>query len=159
MWGSLLLLLLLLSCFSHVWLLVTPWTAAYQASPSMGFSRQEYWSWVPSPSLEAPWSHQIPVTQIVARSLSVSFLSLFCNLTSLKGMSDFPCEKFQWTESAGLQSIALQSWTQLKRLSRHSQCVLRVYRFFPWSMHLSLIYPSISISFYLLHIYLSIFLI
>ena len=29
---------------SHVWLLVTPWTAAYQAPPSMVFSRQEYWS-------------------------------------------------------------------------------------------------------------------
>ena len=29
------------------WLLATPWTAAYQASPSMGFSRQEYWSGVP----------------------------------------------------------------------------------------------------------------
>ena len=36
-----------LSC---VWLLVTPWTAAYQGPPSMGFSRQEYWSGVPSPS-------------------------------------------------------------------------------------------------------------
>ena len=35
---------------SHVWLLTTPWTAAYQAPPSMGFSRQEYWSGVPSPS-------------------------------------------------------------------------------------------------------------
>ena len=32
---------------SRVWLLVTPWTAAYQAPPSMGFSRQEYWSGVP----------------------------------------------------------------------------------------------------------------
>ena len=31
-------------------LLVTPWTAAYQAPPSMGFSRQEYWSRVPLPS-------------------------------------------------------------------------------------------------------------
>ena len=29
----------------------TPWTAAYQAPPSMGFSRQEYWSGVPLPSL------------------------------------------------------------------------------------------------------------
>ena len=36
---------------SRVWLLVTPWTAAYQAPPSMGFSRQEYWSEVPLPSL------------------------------------------------------------------------------------------------------------
>ena len=34
----------------RVWLLVTPWTAAYQALPSMGFSRQEYWSGVPLPS-------------------------------------------------------------------------------------------------------------
>ena len=29
---------------SHVWLFPTPWTAAYQAPPPMGFSRQEYWS-------------------------------------------------------------------------------------------------------------------
>ena len=28
----------------------TPWTAAYQAPPSMGFSRQEYWSGLPLPS-------------------------------------------------------------------------------------------------------------
>ena len=32
---------------SHVRLLATPWTAAHQAPPSMGFSRQEYWSGVP----------------------------------------------------------------------------------------------------------------
>ena len=36
-----------LSC---VRLFATPWTAAYQAPPSMGFSRQEYWSGVPLPS-------------------------------------------------------------------------------------------------------------
>ena len=49
-------------CFSNAWkwkvrvkllsrvrLLATPWTAAYQAPPSMGFSRQEYWSGVPLP--------------------------------------------------------------------------------------------------------------
>ena len=35
---------------SRVWLFVTPWTAAHQAPPSMGFSRQEYWSGVPLPS-------------------------------------------------------------------------------------------------------------
>ena len=35
---------------SRVWLLATPWTAAYQAPPSMGFSRQECWSGVPLPS-------------------------------------------------------------------------------------------------------------
>ena len=36
---------------SRVRLLATPLTAAYQAPPSMGFSRQEYWSEVPLPSL------------------------------------------------------------------------------------------------------------
>ena len=35
---------------SQVWLFATPWTVAYQAPLSMGFSRQEYWSGVPSPS-------------------------------------------------------------------------------------------------------------
>jgi len=35
---------------SRVRLLATPWTAAYQTPPSMGFSRQEYWSGVPLPS-------------------------------------------------------------------------------------------------------------
>ena len=32
---------------SHVWLFATPWTVAYQAPPSMGFSRQECWSGLP----------------------------------------------------------------------------------------------------------------
>ena len=36
---------------SRVRLSVTPWTIAYQAPPSMGFSRQEYWSGLPFPSL------------------------------------------------------------------------------------------------------------
>ena len=35
---------------SHVRLFATPWTVAYQASPSMGFSRREYWSGLPFPS-------------------------------------------------------------------------------------------------------------
>ena len=39
-----------LKSLSHVRLLATPWTATYQAPPSMGFSRQEYWSGVPLPS-------------------------------------------------------------------------------------------------------------
>ena len=36
---------------SRARLFTTPWTADYQAPPSMGFSRQEYWSGVPLPSL------------------------------------------------------------------------------------------------------------
>ena len=55
-----------LSCLR---LLATPWTAAYQAPPSMGFSRQEYWSGVPLPSpkkkgLKDPDNHDGVVTHI-----------------------------------------------------------------------------------------------
>ena len=39
---------------SRVRLVATPWTAAYQAPPSMGFSRQEYWSGLPLPSPGPP---------------------------------------------------------------------------------------------------------
>ena len=35
---------------SRVWFFATPWTVAFQVPPSMGFSRQEYWSGVPFPS-------------------------------------------------------------------------------------------------------------
>ena len=42
--------LLLLSHFSHIWLCVTPQTAAHQTRPSLGFSRQEHWSGLPFPS-------------------------------------------------------------------------------------------------------------
>ena len=40
---------------SRVRLLTTAWTAAHQAPPSMGFSRQEYWSGVPLPSPKVSW--------------------------------------------------------------------------------------------------------
>ena len=59
-----LLLLLLLSCFSRVQLCATPWTAAHQAPPSLGFSRQEHWSGLtfPSPMHESEkwkWSRSV----------------------------------------------------------------------------------------------------
>ena len=45
---------------SRVRLLATPWTAAHQAPPSMGFSRQGYWSGLPLPSpILQPWNHWI----------------------------------------------------------------------------------------------------
>ena len=46
-WLIVFLLLHVLSHLSHVRLFATPWTVAHQAPPSMGFSRQEYWSGLP----------------------------------------------------------------------------------------------------------------
>ena len=56
--------------FSRVRPSVTPWTAAHHAPPSMGFSRQEYWSGVPLPSL------------IVCLCYS-NFLRICCEVTSI----------------------------------------------------------------------------
>ena len=53
------IILLLLSCFSHVWLCATPQMAAHQALLSLGFSRQEHWSGLlfPSPMHACMLSH------------------------------------------------------------------------------------------------------
>ena len=44
----------MLSCFRHVQLFAAPWTVAHQAPLSRGFSRQEYWSGLPSPPEDLP---------------------------------------------------------------------------------------------------------
>ena len=67
-------LLLLLSRFSRVRLCATPWTAAYQASPSLGFSRQEHWIGLsfPSPMHESEkwkWSHSVVSDSYRSRGL------------------------------------------------------------------------------------------
>ena len=79
---------------SRVRLLVTPWTAAYQAPPSMGFSRQEYWSGVPLPSPErelhlpnscpkvtSQLSHSLPLEVWVRQGKKWRVLHQSCSLT------------------------------------------------------------------------------
>ena len=56
---------MLLSHFSRVQLLATPWTAAYQAPRSLGFSRQKYWSGVPLPS---PMNLHGPLWMFIGRT-------------------------------------------------------------------------------------------
>ena len=76
--------MLLLSHFSRVRLCATPWTAAYQASLSMGFSRQEHWSGLPFPSPmreSGKWNSRqlMPDTDGTIPSLSPSLaVSLQC---------------------------------------------------------------------------------
>ena len=65
---------------SRAWLLATPWTAAHQAPLSMGFSRQEYWSGVPSPSLPLLLAPIIPCWCLLP---PLSMSSLRENFTSL----------------------------------------------------------------------------
>ena len=67
--------------FSHAQLVVTPWTAAYQAPLSMRFSRQEYWSGVPSPSP--------PSMLKTGKSISLTSISAKLQTTNLpEGVTD-----------------------------------------------------------------------
>ena len=86
---------------SHVQLLATPWPAAYQAPPSMGFSRQEYWSGVPLPSLHkhlqlpSKWLLCVlPFTTCIDSSTFVSFISLFPPHIFLISLLLFKNDKF-----------------------------------------------------------------
>ena len=63
---------------NRVWLPATPWTAAYQAPPSMGFSRQQYWSGVPLHMLIRKCIFLLMKNTNHHRSLSTSH-KLFCN--------------------------------------------------------------------------------
>ena len=66
-------LLLLLSRFSRVQLYATAWTAAHQAPPSMGFSRQEYWNGVPLPS---PYNLLLLLLLLLSRFSHVRFCAI-----------------------------------------------------------------------------------
>ena len=87
-------LLLLLSHFSRVWLCATPETAAHQAPPSLGFSRQEPWSGLPFPSPTKTWHSQINKKYFLNDvKIKHSLLYLFSiaavtNYQSLSVMSD-----------------------------------------------------------------------
>ena len=71
----------------------TPWTAAYQAPPSMGFSRQKYLSGVPLPSPESP----------VAGPINVLRLSGECNLLGSVSLK----QRFEVTDVKSLSALQL----------------------------------------------------
>ena len=88
-----------LSC---VRLLVTPWTAAHQAPPSMGFSRQEYWSGVSLPSLS------LMALKLILRKLIICPYKISCHLLMgkiLKWYWQIPPIKMQIDPSKPLPRI------------------------------------------------------
>ena len=107
---------------SHVRLLVTPWTPAYQAPLSMGFSRQEYWSGVPLlSSLKAPKAarqmanssaHPPPQELLLVWDLRLSQLCVFLpihlplSLPSLSALTT-PCA-CKTLHTSVFQSISIQ---------------------------------------------------
>ena len=71
---------------SRVRLVATPWTAAHQAPPSMGFSRQEYWSGVPLPS--PSWGIDLDYCDIEWFALETKIILSFFEIASKYCISD-----------------------------------------------------------------------
>ena len=111
---------LLLSYFSCVRLLATPWTVAYQAPLSMGFSREEYWSGLPFPSpvdLPDPDNHDGVITHthlepdILESEVKQALGSITVNKAN--GGDGIPVELFQILKDDAvkvLHSIGQQIW-------------------------------------------------
>ena len=91
---------------SHVWLLVTLRTAAYQAPLSMGFSRQEYWSGV-------PWPSPAPGAECLFSALHPEFLQWVFKISGCNGAWFSPC---RW--QALMASVNLWLTNYIQRLHR-----------------------------------------
>ena len=66
----------MLSCFSCVQLIVTPWTVAHQAPLCMGFSRQEYWSGLPFPTSGHLPNPEIRPASLMSPALAGGFFTI-----------------------------------------------------------------------------------
>ena len=90
------LLLLLLSLFSRVRFCATPQTAAHQAPPSLGFSRQEHWSGLPFPSP----MHEVKSESEVAQSCPTLRDPMDCSLPDSSIHGIFQARVLEWVAIA-----------------------------------------------------------
>ena len=90
--------MLLSSCFSHVWLFVTPWIVAHQAPLSMGFPRQEYWCGLPFPS---PGDLPEPGIEPASSALAGKFFTM-----EPPGKSREPCN---WCYFSEAETVTISS--------------------------------------------------
>ena len=118
--------------FSHVPFSVTPWTVGHQASLSMGFSRQEYWSGLPfppqgdlpipgielvSPPFPALQADSLPLSNRGSPQLSSYLLNYVKNHMSL-GKDNSPAESQLRPQSCTAPTPTLQLYTDLKHTAQ-----------------------------------------
>ena len=112
---------------SFVRLLATPWTAAYQAPPSMGFSRQEYWSGLPLPSPLCFLCHTHTQKGSIdfLKSLNKQWGGYYCShccLYSLCRNTQSPIEKWRRNINEWNSNLMLLLLLLLSRFSRVQLC-------------------------------------
>ena len=101
---------------SHVWLFATPWITAHQAPPSMGFSRQEYWSGLPLPftcylhlKTDTPrsWATHLAQWPETAYWVSLHLRSLMCKMKSKSEYRSFQlsCSMFLLKKVIAIDSL------------------------------------------------------
>ena len=119
---------------SHVWPSATPWTAAFQAPPSMGFSRQEYWSGVPLPSpsdlLRKVMSAELCCNAWNSHLMMRTFIP--CTLRDLAIFSAFNCNTFQVMvilvcHSSKMKSGFIHTASSYRLYEAHGCCFKRKY--------------------------------
>ena len=110
---------------SHVQLLVTPWTAAYQTPPSMGFSRQEYWSRVPLPSPRTNLD-SILKSRDITLSTKVRLVKAMVFPVVMYGCESWTIKK---AEHRRIDAFELRYWRRLLRVPwtarRSNQSILK----------------------------------
>ena len=94
---------------SRVRLFMTPWTAAYQAPPSMRFSRQEYWSGVPLPSPLMAESEEKLKSLLMKVKEESEKVGLKLNIQKTKIMASSPIASWQIDEETVADFIFLGS--------------------------------------------------
>ena len=87
---------------SHVRLFATPWSAAYQAPPSMGFSRQEYWNGVPLPS---PMQYYSAIKRIAFESVLVRWMNLESVIQSKVGQKEKNKQHILWNLEPNMMNL------------------------------------------------------
>ena len=100
---------------SRVWLLATSCTVAYQAPPSMGFPRQEYWSGVPLPSLSCTaggfftiWATREALREVLSQSL-LPIIHWPVTAGFLSHIHHFPLMRQPWDQVPVLKKCLLYS--------------------------------------------------
>ena len=110
---------------SHVWLFATPWTVAYQAPPSVGFSRQECWRGLPFPSPGdlpdpgiKPGSPALQADALLSEPFITSWKTMSANMKTSWGI-----QIWHFNRTSGGHNPSYTSCKELTTITYHHQLI------------------------------------